>query len=428
MIVPTANYPTSRDYGRLWELAHTAAIVCIVDMEHGKPGTCRDIARSVHSPEWSPELVQVGSRGIGHVWAESLEAFIAGCEQCNLEWLVPPAALAQPEGEGPSDRIVSIAKAVQECAFAHESDARLIGNVCAEDVADLCDAALACWGRPPAPAAPEHAGGSINDEQREAVCAAVTEALGNAYDCLRVWCAWGVGTMGPDDFVLVADDDDRVAEIADAAIEAMRPTALPAPAVGDGPSLADVDELCAEFGFHYDDTQGESLEILQEMVAAAITRWRAPAAQPAAQPVDVANLMRLTEGVDPFAPGDPDPDHIERLAEIIRGVDGKHELGATILAERILAHPGFSGCHDGPAPAPAVVPVAVAERLPVGEGPSAAELLPVDPPNIPTTMAMQYRSAWREGVEDGWAEARAALARWSRPAAPPAPQAGEVEA
>jgi hypothetical protein len=57
-------------------------------------------------------------------------------------------------GEGPSERIVSIAKAVQECAFAHEPDARLIGNVCAEDVADLCDAVLARWGRPAAPPAP----------------------------------------------------------------------------------------------------------------------------------------------------------------------------------------------------------------------------------------------------------------------------------
>jgi hypothetical protein len=37
-------------------------------------------------------------------------------------------------------------------------------------------------------------------------------------------------------------------------------------------------------------------------------------------------------------------------------------------------------------------------------------------------MAMQYRSAWREGVEDGWNEARAALARWGRPVTPPAPE------
>jgi hypothetical protein len=56
---------------------------------------------------------------------------------------------------GPSERIVSIAKAVQECAFAHEPDARLIGNVCAEDVADLCNAVLARWGRPAAPPAPQ---------------------------------------------------------------------------------------------------------------------------------------------------------------------------------------------------------------------------------------------------------------------------------
>jgi hypothetical protein len=41
------------------------------------------------------------------------------------------------------------------------------------------------------------------------------------------------------------------------------------------------------------------------------------------------------------------------LAEIVREVDGKHELGAAALAEAILAHPGFSGCHDGPVASPA---------------------------------------------------------------------------
>jgi hypothetical protein len=41
------------------------------------------------------------------------------------------------------------------------------------------------------------------------------------------------------------------------------------------------------------------------------------------------------------------------LAEIIREVDGKHDLGAAALAEAILAHPGFSGCHDGPVALPA---------------------------------------------------------------------------
>lgn len=48
----------------------------------------------------------------------------------------------------------------------------------------------------------------------EALQEAVAEALGNAYDCLRTWSAWGVGTMGQDDFALVREDADRVAEIA----------------------------------------------------------------------------------------------------------------------------------------------------------------------------------------------------------------------
>ena len=63
---------------------------------------------------------------------------------------------------------------------------------------------------------------------------AVAEALGTgAYDCHRVWEAWGVGTMGPDDFVPVAEDSDRVAEIADAAIDAIRAIPLPAPQAGE---------------------------------------------------------------------------------------------------------------------------------------------------------------------------------------------------
>ena len=61
----------------------------------------------------------------------------------------------------------------------------------------------------------------ISDEHRKAVCTAIAEALGGAYDCQRVWSAWSYGTMGSDDFTLTSEDDDRVAEIADAAIEAI---------------------------------------------------------------------------------------------------------------------------------------------------------------------------------------------------------------
>ena len=59
----------------------------------------------------------------------------------------------------------------------------------------------------------------ITEELRQAVCESVAEALGEAFDCTRVWSAWGYGTMGPDDFSLVAEDDNRLAEIADAAIK-----------------------------------------------------------------------------------------------------------------------------------------------------------------------------------------------------------------
>jgi hypothetical protein len=92
MIVPYASYQTSRDYCKLWELAQMASIICIVDRDLGKPNTCRDIARITHSLDWSPKVVQVGARGIGYVWAESIEEFIAQCQVRRLEWLIPPQA------------------------------------------------------------------------------------------------------------------------------------------------------------------------------------------------------------------------------------------------------------------------------------------------------------------------------------------------
>jgi hypothetical protein len=61
----------------------------------------------------------------------------------------------------------------------------------------------------------------------EPVMDAVAQALGDAYDCTRVWAAWGVGTMSEDDFHLISDDSSRVAEIATAAIEATGMTVAP---------------------------------------------------------------------------------------------------------------------------------------------------------------------------------------------------------
>ena len=72
----------------------------------------------------------------------------------------------------------------------------------------------------------------LNEDLPDAVIEATAEAIGDAYDCVRVWEACGVGTMGPDDFRQVADDGDRVAEIARAAIIAWhgsttQPVAVP---------------------------------------------------------------------------------------------------------------------------------------------------------------------------------------------------------
>ena len=48
-------------------------------------------------------------------------------------------------------------------------------------------------------------------------------------------------------------------------------------------------------------------------------------------------------------PALPPAEHVLRLAEIIKEVDLGNRLHPVSLAEAILAHPGFSGCHDAPA-------------------------------------------------------------------------------
>ena len=53
--------------------------------------------------------------------------------------------------------------------------------------------------------------------------------------------------------------------------------------------------------------------------------------------------------------------HVLRLAEIIQEVGGITPHGAAALAEGILEHPGFSGCHDGPAALPAQEPGGLGE-------------------------------------------------------------------
>jgi hypothetical protein len=62
----------------------------------------------------------------------------------------------------------------------------------------------------------------------------------------------------------------------------------------EGPSLADVDELCAEFGFRLPDNEGRvcSKEVLRDMITAAITRWPL-AAEPVTDPLQSEALLEI---------------------------------------------------------------------------------------------------------------------------------------
>lgn len=95
-----------------------------------------------------------------------------------------------------------------------------------------------------------------------------------------------------------------------------QPQTIAAPVAdqSEGPSLDDVDELCAEFGFHLDDDRGEGLEILRDMITAAITRWRAPVAEPVAAQDTEVDWKSMTARMDfgMTKPGKPAPVSLAR--------------------------------------------------------------------------------------------------------------------
>lgn len=70
---------------------------------------------------------------------------------------------------------------------------------------------------PVVPVAAQPAG----EVDREKLIDALAQSLTGSYDCMRVWSAWGVGTMSEDDFNPISDDRHRLEEIADELIIAM---------------------------------------------------------------------------------------------------------------------------------------------------------------------------------------------------------------
>ena len=159
----------------------------------------------------------------------------------------------------------------------------------------------------------------------------------------------------------------------------------------EGPSLADVDELCAKFGFHLGDDRGEGLGNLRDLITAAIARCRAPVAEPVAAQDTEVDWESMTARMDfgMAKPSKPAPVN--------------------------LAHPAFTLCHDGPAALPA---------------PDHVNL-------IGFAFGREPWATWlRQGgcLESAHCELSdlmlAVLAKWGHPAALPAPglEIGEVEA
>lgn len=58
---------------------------------------------------------------------------------------------------------------------------------------------------------------------REVMRDLIAEVIGgDAYDCTRVWSAWGVGTMSEDDFVPLVEQEERLYELADACLDKVK--------------------------------------------------------------------------------------------------------------------------------------------------------------------------------------------------------------
>jgi hypothetical protein len=82
-----APYKTSKDYARLWQLAKTMRVICIVDYgDHG----CRDVCKTLYrESERGGITVELSARGISYVCAYNLVEFTKHCEADHVEFILP---------------------------------------------------------------------------------------------------------------------------------------------------------------------------------------------------------------------------------------------------------------------------------------------------------------------------------------------------
>lgn len=76
------NYPFSKDYKKLYELAKKQSVVCVLDHLG-----CRDVCQTIYID--SANYTEVVARGICYIFTENEEEFISHCEHYNLEWIIP---------------------------------------------------------------------------------------------------------------------------------------------------------------------------------------------------------------------------------------------------------------------------------------------------------------------------------------------------
>lgn len=105
-----SGYKTSRDYERLWELAQKASVICIVDMifyDGGAPS--RDVAHTLFRAggKYGP-VCELSARGIGYIFGDGKDDFVAQCAHHNVEFIEPNAVNAgQAPEKGEADHAKS---------------------------------------------------------------------------------------------------------------------------------------------------------------------------------------------------------------------------------------------------------------------------------------------------------------------------------
>lgn len=115
MIDKLFGYEFSNDYEQLWVIAHRQSVACVVSYNEpvplwlwsdrlisGESCNSRDICQTISTPN----AISVSVRGCTYISASKLKDFIAQCERCKLEWIVPASIIPHaglPGGGQPAD-------------------------------------------------------------------------------------------------------------------------------------------------------------------------------------------------------------------------------------------------------------------------------------------------------------------------------------